>query len=325
MKNTLIALCGLTILLLVTAPASAQFKPIQKPTYAERLGWPAGSKVVIFHIDDAGMSHDSNLGVIEALENGITTSTSIMFPCGWVPEMMAYAKAHPDADIGVHGTLTAEWSRYRWMPVAGKAAVPGLTDPEGCLWPGVLEVVMHASPDEFETELRAQVDKAIAMGLKPTHIDTHMGTVFYPGYVERYFKVGMDTGIPVMMFGGHMQHISQSALFLRWYLRKAAERLWNAGLPVLDDLVLDPSGEGTYEERRARVIGYMRDMKPGITQMIVHCTQPTAEFSKISGSGAKRLDELKIVTDPEVKKFVQDNGIILTTWRELKERRDKIQ
>src|SRR4030042_1703428 len=112
----------------------------RETTYAERLGWPAGTKAVIFHVDDAGMSHDSNLGRIKGAEGGVATSTSIMMPCPWVPQMAAYLKEHPQVDAGIHLTLTAEWKNYRWGPVAGKPAVPGLTDPQGCLWHRVGEV-----------------------------------------------------------------------------------------------------------------------------------------------------------------------------------------
>lgn len=298
---------------------------VEKPTYAEKLGWPAGSKVVIFHVDDAGMCPDSNAGAIEAIEQGVATSTSVMMPCPAVPEFLAYVKDHPALDVGVHATLTSEWKTYRWGPVADKASVPGLVDPEGYMWRGVVEVCTHATADEFETELRAQVQRALDMGLKPTHIDSHMGTVFYPPFLERYMKVGREMGIPVMMFGGHYQHIDSSVSILRWYARKSAERLWDAGLPVLDDVILDPTENApTYEARRAKLIDVLHTMKPGITQFIVHCTKTSEDFKQISGSGPKRLAELRLMLDPEVKQVIEQDGIILTTWRELKERRDRI-
>ncbi|MFC1604634.1 polysaccharide deacetylase family protein [Planctomycetota bacterium] len=296
-------------------------------TFAERLGWPEGTRAVIFHVDDAGMSHNSNMGAIKAIENGVATSMSIMMPCPWVPEMSAYVNEHPQVDAGVHLTLTAEWKKYRWGPVAGKPAVPGLVDSEGCLWHGVADVAGHATADEVEAEMRAQIDKALAMGIKPTHLDSHMGTCFHPLYLERYVKVGIEKQIPILMMGGHMQHISATAeaASLKPMVYLIANKVWNAGLPVIDDLVTSPTSADTYEGRKEQLITLLREMKPGITEIIVHCTVQTEVFSHISGSGPKREAETQLMTDPDVKKFIENEGIILTTWRELHERRQRVK
>ena len=296
-------------------------------TFAERLGWPEGTKAVIFHVDDAGMSHNSNMGTIKAIEDGVATSASIMMPCPWVPEMSAYVKEHPQVDAGVHLTLTAEWKKYRWGPVAGKPAVPGLVDSEGCLWHGVLDVAAHATADEVEKEMLAQIDKALAMGIKPTHLDSHMGTCFHPLFLDRYVKLGIEKQIPILMMGGHMQHIGAEAetAALKPMVYLIANRVWNAGLPVIDDLVTSPTSASTYEGRKEQLIKLLREMKPGITEIIVHCTVQTEVFSHISGSGPKREAETRLMTDPDVKKFIENEGIILTTWRELKERRQRVK
>ncbi len=294
----------------------------EQATYAERLGWPRGSRVVIFHVDDAGMSYDSNMGTIQAIEKGVATSTSVMMPCPWVPQFAAYVKEHPQVDAGVHLTLNAEWKNYRWGPVAGRSAAPGLVDPQGYLWHGVDEVVAHASPDEFEAEIRAQLDKALAMGIKPTHLDSHMGTCFQMPFIERYVKLGIEKQIPVMIFGGHLQHVGEEVGAFRPMLIALAESVWNAGLPVLDDLVTSPTKASDFEGRKRELIELLRTMKPGVTQIIVHCTAPTEVFQHISGSGPARQAELNLMCDAEVRSFIQDQGIVLTTWRELKQRRD---
>ncbi|MFH1883006.1 MAG: ChbG/HpnK family deacetylase [Planctomycetota bacterium] len=290
-------------------------------TYAERLGWPSGTKVVIFHVDDAGMSHNSNMGAIKAVEEGIATSLSIMMPCSWVPEYANYLKANPKTDAGIHLTLTSEWKNYRWGPVAGKPAVPGLTDTDGYLWHNVSDVAAHAAPDEVETEIRAQIDKALSMGIVPTHLDAHMGTCFHPLFIDRYVKVGIEKKIPVLIFGGHMQHLGNEAGPLRPLVLSIAERVWKAGLPVIDDLVTRPTSAKDYEKKKGELIKLLRDMKPGITQIIVHCTVQTEVFSHISGSGPNREAELRLLTDPDIKAFIESEGIVLTTWRELKKRR----
>jgi len=297
----------------------------EQATYAERLGWPAGTKAVIFHVDDVGMSHNSNMGGIKAIEDGIATSLSIMMPCSWVPEFAAYLKTHPATDAGLHLTLTSEWKNYRWGPVADKSAVPGLVDRHGYLWPKVSDVVAHATAGQVETEIRAQIDKALSMGIDPTHLDAHMGTCFHPQFVDRYVKVAIEKKIPILMFAGHMQHIGGEAANYKPLIRSIAEKVWNAGLPVIDDLVTQPTRANDYEEKKAELTKLLHDMKPGITEVIVHCTVQTEVFSHISGSGPSREAELRLMTDPDIKAFIQSQGIILTTWRELKERRALVQ
>ncbi len=312
------------ILLLSVAFPSLAVSHAEEVTYAERLGWPSGTKAVIFHVDDVGMSHNSNMGAIKAIEDGVATSLSIMMPCSWVPEFAVYLKAHPQVDAGLHLTHTSEWKNYRWGPVAGKPAVPGLVDTHGYLWHRVSDVISHASADEVETEIRAQIDKALSMGIEPTHLDVHMGTCLYPQFIDRYVKIGIEKKIPLLMFGGHMQHIGDEVGLLRPLVHSTAQSVWDAGLPVIDDLVTQPTRAKDYEQRKAELIKLLREMRPGITQIIVHCTVQTKVFSYISGSGQTREAELRLLTDPDIKAFIESEGIILTTWRELKRRRERL-
>lgn len=144
-------------------------------TYAEQLGYPKGAKVVILHVDDVGMSYDSNLGAIKATEKGVATSMSVMMPCSWVPGFVHYFKEHPKTDAGLHLTLTSEWKDYRWGPLSGKSAVSGLVDTEGAMWHSVREVVQHAKPDDIDKEIRSQLERAKSMGF------------------STYFRFGHDT------------------------------------------------------------------------------------------------------------------------------------
>lgn len=295
-----------------------------EPTYAERLGWPADAKVVIFHVDDAGMSYPANLGTIKAMEEGLATSCSIMMPCSWVSGYVQHLKDHPDTDAGLHLTLTSEWLPYRWGPLAGKSQVPGLVDAEGCLWKSVSQVVTNATPDEVETEIRAQIERADSMGIKYTHLDSHMGTLFAtPEFLERYVKVGIEKQVPILLPGGHMQYISQEDDLPVEMVRLIAKKVWDAGLPGIDDALAETySWRGT--DKTDRFIDALRNMKPGILEIIVHPVVPTEEFAVFSGSTETRKADLDAMLDPRLKQFIEDEGIILTTWRELKERRDRI-
>src|SRR5579871_5603473 len=109
MINTRVASLALLLLPLM---AGAQLP--HDSTYADRLGFPKGARVLIIHVDDAGMSLESNEGAVTALTKGAATSVSVMMPCPWVPGFVSWLHQHPDADAGLHLTLTSEWTGYRW-------------------------------------------------------------------------------------------------------------------------------------------------------------------------------------------------------------------
>ena len=312
---------GLTLLVAtMISPAHSR----AEKTFAERLGWKASDVVVILHMDDVGMSHSSNLGAIESLENGVATSWSVMMPCAWVPEIAKYLKKNPHVDSGLHLTLTAEWSLYRWSPLAGKPAVPGLVDEEGCLWQNVPKVAANATPDEIETEIRAQIDRAETLGMPITHLDSHMGTLFArPDYFERFAKVGIEKGIPILAVGGHATHTLRENPGAAGKLRPWISKIWDAGLPVIDDLHTD-SYAWKPEEKTEKLLTVLKELKPGITEILFHSSIPTDDFPLITTSSQSCLADTKALTDPAVKKLIQERGIILTTWKELKERRKKV-
>jgi len=319
---------------------SILFAQNDSATYAEKLGYPKGARVLILHVDDMGMSFDSNIGGEEALTKGVSTSCSVMMPCPWVPAFVHWLKHHPDIDAGLHLTLTSEWKEYRWGPLAGKANVPGLSDKEGAMWPSVEEVAVHAAPDEVEKEMRAQLDRARSMGFEPTHLDTHMGTVYAtPAFLERYIKIGIENNIPVMLPGGHDVLIQEQMHFPEQsiqQIRKLGKMVWDAGLPVLDDLhntsydwkipdEIKRDDKKLQQFKTEKYIEALKSLKPGVTMMIMHCTSPTEVFQHISDSGPTRKGDMLSMLDPAFKKALESEGIILTTWREMKERRMKIK
>ena len=327
-------------------------------TYAEKLGFPKGKKVVIFHVDDCGMSYSSNMGAIKSIENGLATSCSIMMPCPWAPSFIRHIKNSPvEYDAGLHLTLTSEWKDYRWIPVAGKDNVPGLTDEEGCMWHSVEQVVANATADEVEKEIRAQLQRALTMGLQPTHMDSHMGTIFAsPAFLERYIKVGIEHQIPVMFPGGNNKLLIESlnnslveklkkegnwtkdtvlpAPALAIQARTLGKTVWGGGLPVLDDLHTisgdwKPEGKTTPEEwgkyKAQQFIDVIDRMEPGVAMLIVHSSDITDVFKHISGSGGSRLADMDAMMDKDLKEYVEKNGIILTTFKELMERRKQVK
>lgn len=320
------------VLLVFAGYASAR----AQETYAEKLGYPHGAKVIILHVDDVGMSHDSNRGAVNALSHGIATSCSIMIPCPWVPEFARYYKQHPDLDVGLHLTLTSEWENYRWGPVSGPEAVPSLLDENGYLFATVDSVAAHASATAVEREIRAQIERARTMGFPLTHLDTHMGTVFAtPDFMKAYVKLGMEYHIPVMLPAGHDELLLSTMSEVPPYfseLQNIGQQLWNAGLPVLDDLhnlsydwkvpdSVATSDKKLQEWRTRKYIESFKRLRPGVTMVIMHCTDPSPNFKDISDSGLLRKADMLAMLDPRLREYIKKEGIILTTWKELQERR----
>jgi predicted glycoside hydrolase/deacetylase ChbG (UPF0249 family) len=309
----------------------------QDTTYAERLGYPKGARVLLIHVDDAGMSDESNQGAIIALTDGAATSVSVMMPCPWVPGFVKWLHQNPNIDAGLHLTLTAEWDNYRWIPLSGRKAVPGLVDTTGCFWASVAEVAQHATPAEVTMEMTAQLDRARAMGFEPTHLDTHMGTVYAtPQFLMAYIQLGIKNHIPVMLPGGKDKLIMEENQMTEQQtapFRNLGKLLWNAGLPVLDDLHnfsydwkvpkdIASDDQKLDQWRTDKYIDALDILQPGVTMMIMHCTNASPAFIQISDSGPLRRGDMLAMLNPAFKKALHNKGIILTTWRELMQRRN---
>jgi hypothetical protein len=280
----------------------------QNQTLAERLGHPAGSKLLIIHADDLAVAHSVNAASFDALNKNAVTSASIMIPCPWLTEVADYAKTHPDSDLGLHLTLTSEWKTYRWGPVAPSDKVPGLLGPDGTLWSDVPSVTQHANPDEVEREIRAQIERAMAAGIHPTHLDTHMGSVMAsPEIFAVYVKLAHEFHLP----------------FLAVRV-PGAERLL-ASLSdkdiILDSLVM-ASPTVLTDQWKEFYLKAVKDLKPGLTEMIVHLGHDDAELQAVTvdhpdyGSAWRQRD-YNVVTSPEFKKALEENHIILVKWRDL--------
>ena len=294
-------------------------------TYAQKLGWPAQARLLILHVDDAGMSAASNRGTIKAVNEGVANSFSVMMPTPWVPQIVEFIQANPDMDAGLHLTLNAEWQHYRWGPLLGKPAAPGLVDKQGAMHSTVDQVVQHASPEEVLNEIRAQLERARTMGFEPTHLDSHMGTLFAkPEFLQAYIQLGVENKLPIMFPGGHNFYASQ--LYpdqVGEETLAAGKQIWQAGLVVLDDLHNTSYG-WSRDNKVDNYVQAIKGLKPGVTMMIMHCTDIDEDFHLISDSYESRVGDMEAMLHPRVKQALKDENIILTTWRELQQRRNQL-
>jgi predicted glycoside hydrolase/deacetylase ChbG (UPF0249 family) len=290
-------------------------------TWSEKLGYPKGKKVLLLHMDDIGMCPEANTAAEQYIVNNQILSAAVMMPCPNAEAFLAWAKNHPEADIGLHLTLTSEWKTYRWPSVTDVVKVPGLIDPAGKLWSRVPEVVTHASPEEVETEIRAQIEKSLAFGHTPTHIDTHMGTLYGSlEYVKVFFKVAEEYNIPANAIDLSDEDVAGQFKKQGYPISdKVIELVNEYRLPKLDNFTSVPSGK-TYEEKRDKFFALVKSLKPGLTEIIFHPSVETENLKTITNSWQQRVWEAEMFSDPLVREFLEKEEIITTDWKEIMSR-----
>jgi chitin disaccharide deacetylase len=279
-------------------------------TLAERLGYPPGTKLIVVHADDLGETHAVNAAAIKALQGGTINSASLMVACPWFPEMADYAKSHPDADLGLHLTLTSERVYYRWGPVAPADKVPSLVDDTGYFhhdW----EHVPPIDAKEVEIELRAQVERALAMGVRPTHLDSHQYRLIMSGkdLFDALLRVAHHYKLPVFV-----------------------TRDWFADHPYLEaslgpgDLVLDHTvtiePEVMPEKWADFYLTALKNLKPGVTEFVIHPGFDDEELraatrERSSWGAAWRQRDYDFFTGDQFRAILAEQHIQLISWREL--------
>jgi len=292
------------LLAAVSLPASGQNQPL-----LQRLGYPPDAKLLIIHADDLAVAHAQDMASFEALDRDAVSSASIMVPCPWLMEVADYAKAHPEADLGLHLTLTSEWKTYRWGPIAPRDQVASLLDPHGYLFSTAEELVRHVKPEEAEREVRAQVETALKMGIRPTHLDSHMGTLFTkPALMAVLINVAREYHLP----------------FLVLKIPGVPPDMYSALKPT--DVILDRVFMAAPPIKPDAWLNYythiLRTLPSGVSELIVHLAHDDAEMQAVTvdhpdyGSAWRQRD-FEVMTSPQFRKALEENHVVLTNWRKL--------
>jgi predicted glycoside hydrolase/deacetylase ChbG (UPF0249 family) len=271
------------------------------PTLAERLGHAADDRLLIINCDDLGVCHAANVGVYEALRQGVATSASLMVPCPWAREAAA---SYLGEDVGVHLTLNAEYDRYRWGPIT---RAPSLLDGDGGFPRTVADVWDHADLDEVRRECRAQVERAILWGFDVSHLDSHMGTLqLRPEFFDVYLELAVDFRLPIRLSGASSERLVGFPL-----RRLAAEE----GV-VFPDHFVYVNGVGS----RRTIEKAVFDLRPGVTEIYVHPAADTTELRALAPDWANRVDDHHLMThDTGLRAVLERTGARLIGFRELRE------
>lgn len=297
----------------------------------KKLGYRASDRLVIIHADDLGMCQASVAAAAKLFDFGLISSGAVMVPCPWFLEAAAYARAHPEADLGVHLTLTSEWENYRWGPVSTRDPRSGLLDEQGFFHRRADQTQAQADPDAAQRELAAQMDRALAAGIRPTHADTHMGTVAHPKFMLGYIQLAIQYGVPPMMLrldadGWREVTRSHAGAALDEDAIAAAvqmvAQLEEMGIPLLDrieSLPLDVEPGEAPDWRINQAVKALEGLPPGVTHFIIHPSQDTPELRAITPDWRCRVADYQAFLSSALKEKIRQLGVQVIGYRALKE------
>lgn len=274
------AVASLILLVVVSAPQAAE------TAEATRL---------MIRCDDVGMCHGVNDAVRRLIASGVPFSGSVMFACPWYREAVEILKDHPEVGVGVHLTLNSEWEHYKWGPVVGAAKVPSLVDANGHFHP-TETAFAAAGPKlaEVRLELEAQIERALATGLRIDYIDFHMLTAVSTPELQ---------AIVEELAAKHRLGISR-------YFGERSVSLWDVA----------PG------RKLPRLLDAVHQARPGLNLVVIHLGTDTPEMAALIDSNyaadpyrvaIHRQAELDAVTSPAFRAALDEAGIELVTYRDL--------
>ncbi len=285
----------------------------------QKLGYTNTDRLVILHLDDVGMCQASAQAFIELWEAGAISSGAIMMPCPWAKEVANYCRTHPGVDMGVHATLTAEWQSYRWSPLSTRDPASGLMDADGFMWRSQGETQANATADAASAELEAQVRTALAWGVDLTHVDTHMGTVIHPKFLPAYLQAAAQVHVPAMI-----PRTDEAALLHMGYDPEMAAQfilllaqLEEQGLPLIDSLVALPLDQPVGQVEIMKEI--LSNTPAGVTHLLFHSAKDSPELRAITPDWPSRVANYHTLMNPEIQKFIRDQGIQVIGYARLRE------
>jgi chitin disaccharide deacetylase len=283
------------------------------------LGYSADARVLIPHIDDVGVCHGANRAFAELAGQGFVTTASVMVPCPWFPETADLVREQPGLDLGVHLTLTSESRACRWRPISTTSRSSGLIDDAGFMWPDVPSVRRHAERRAVETEMRAQIEAALAAGIDVTHLDTHMGAAASPEFVDSYLSLGREYRLPVLLperIETYVSVLDMGPIDTGLYAQLQAEAR-AASMPMVDEFAMGLAMRHFGCEEAFR---HLVEQAPrGVTYLSLHCSTP-GEVERLHPHDAEwRIAEYQLLDDPGFLDWVAGQEVELIGFRRLRD------
>jgi chitin disaccharide deacetylase len=254
---------------------------------------------LLVRADDIGSFHAANVGCIESFQNGIARSVELMPPCAWFPEAVKLLNENLGYDVGIHLTLTSEWSNVKWRPLT---QCPSLVDEDGYFFPMVWKNQNFPAGssisesdwklEEIEQELRAQIELSLKHLPHISHLSTHMGfTSLDPKIGELVDKLAQEYDLEVNTEG--LQRFPG----------------WGRDVPI--------------DQRINKFCENLETLTPGKYLFVEHPAKDTDEMKNVGHKGYENVGTdrdwvTRVLTSEKVKQTIQQKGIKLISYKDLK-------
>ena len=286
-------------------------KPLLK-----KLGYSETDRLVIIHADDIGMCHASVQAFEDLWRAGTITSGATMVPCAWFPAVAQMCRENPDMDMGVHVTLNAEWTNYRWGPVSTRDQASGLIDADGYFHQWHKAVYQNARPEAVDMEVNAQIEQALAAGIDVTHVDSHMGTVINQKFLQSYIQAASSRLLPNMLLRPDAIGVEMMVKDMAAY-STIVNSLEDVNIPTLNGIMMLPLDQPNGQLETAKEM--LGGLPEGITHFLLHPSVDTPELRAICPDWESRVANYKTFLSDDLKKFIEGEDIKLIGYRAIRE------
>lgn len=257
-----------------------------------RLRGALKMKRLIVNADDFGLTSGVNRAVKQGIVEGIITDTTLMVNMPAAQEALDIAlECFPDR-VGIHLNLTCG------CPVLEPAEVPSLVDESGYFYRRRAALMEKATIEDIEKELRAQVEKFLKAGLKPSHLDCHHHLHLHPMVAKIVAELALELNVPVRAVD------TQTRAYFK-----------SRGVITPNHFSMDFYGErASYENLMSILDSY----GCGVMEIMTHPGYCDPELSEISTYTYFREKELEILTNPLMRDVLEEKNIMLVSFKDLK-------
>jgi predicted glycoside hydrolase/deacetylase ChbG (UPF0249 family) len=176
----------------------------------------------------------------------------------------------------------------------------------------------NATSEVVDAEVNAQIEKALAAGMDVTHVDSHMGTIMNPKFIQSYVQAASKRLLPNMLprlsaKGIEMMGVGEAE---RTAYAPVMDMLESMGIPMMDGIL------GMPLEHDRDHIGVAKqlfgELPVGITHFILHPSVDTPELRAIAPDWQARVANYNAFMSDEWKKFLESEDIKLIGYRAVR-------